>query len=141
MRLRRLITCGAITFSFMTVALSNTVAAGDDNQKTTANHDCDATDSSDDNSRDVSHDAGERDRDHEHDGYSEHERSKRHRHGPVHVRRHYGHGHDGDCEIEPPAEVAEAPLALLLPASGALTGGAAVLLVRRRNKNARINAT
>jgi hypothetical protein len=140
MNYRRVIQCCAIT-CLVAIALPHAAAADDGKRKTGATEDCQTSDSSSDDSHDADHDAGERDRDHEHDGHSKYERSKPHHHGAVHVRRRYEHhhGHDDDCLLVPPAEVAEAPFALLLPASGVLTG-AAVLLVRRRNKGPRINA-
>jgi hypothetical protein len=140
MNYRRLILCGATT-CFMTLSLPHAAAADDGKRTTTQTADCEEGDNSGDSSHNDGHDghdAGERDRDHEYDGHSKYWRSKRHRHGPVHVRHHYEHHgeHDDDCVITPPAEVPEAPLALLLPASGVMTGGAALLVVRRRSKNA-----
>jgi hypothetical protein len=137
MNYRRLILCGATT-CFMTLALPHAASADDGKRTTTETKDCQEGDNSGDSSHNDGHDAGERDRDHEYDGHGKNWRSKRHRRGPVHVRHRYEHhhGHDDDCVIEPPAQVPEAPLALLLPASGVMTGGAAVLVVRRRSKSA-----
>jgi hypothetical protein len=143
MNYRRLMLCGATT-CFMTLAVPHAAAADDGQHATTKTTDCQEVDNTGNGSHNDGHDghdghdAGERDREHQYDGYNRYQRSKRHRHGPVHVRHHPNHhnGHDDDCVIEPPVEVAEAPLALLLPASGVMTGGATVLVVRRRSRNA-----
>lgn len=44
-------------------------------------------------------------------------------------------GGEEDCVLAPPADVPEAPKALLLSASAAVTGSAAVLILRRRARS------
>jgi hypothetical protein len=155
MNCRRLVLCGAAA-CFVTLSVPRVAAADDGKQSIIDTTDCQAPDDSGEGSHHDSHDsqdefnsddgydsydghdAGERDRGHEYDGHDRYHRSRRHRRGPFHVRHHRDH-HDGDddsCEVVPPAEVPEAPLALLLPASGVMTGSAALLVVRRRSRNA-----
>ena len=103
MNYRRMVQCGAIS-CLIALSLPQAVAAEHESQSNRETEACSA-----DHSRDDRHEASERDRAHEHDSDD-----------------------DDDCVITPPAEVAEAPMALLLPASAVLTGGAGVVLLRRR---------
>jgi hypothetical protein len=48
-------------------------------------------------------------------------------------------GDDDDCVIAPPVDVAEAPMALMLSGTAAVTGGAAVLVIRRRARRSPIS--
>jgi hypothetical protein len=72
------------------------------------------------------------------DGPDEHDQSVRDNGG----RHGEDDGDEGDddndahCVITPPVDVAEAPKALMLSASAAVSGGAAILIVRRRSRNA-----
>lgn len=47
----------------------------------------------------------------------------------------YWHWHRSHCVPDPPAEVPEAPQALMLSGSAVITGGAATLIIRRRARN------
>jgi hypothetical protein len=47
---------------------------------------------------------------------------------------------DDDCVLAPPVDVAEAPMALMLSGTAAVTGGAAVLVIRRRTRRSPISA-
>jgi hypothetical protein len=112
MSYRRAVQCGAIT-CLMALSLphASTALAESGRDDTSDAEHC----SGDGSGRDDRHDAGERDSAHEHDSDS---------------------GPDDDCFPVPPAEVSEAPKALLLPATAVVTGGAAMLIVRRRSKGA-----
>jgi hypothetical protein len=47
----------------------------------------------------------------------------------------YWHWHRNHCVPDPPADVPEAPQVLMLSGSAFLTGGAAMLIIRRRARN------
>ena len=79
---------------------------------------------------DDGHDAGERDNAHEHEGHDL---------GGASDDAKPSEDAD-DCAVLPPAEVPEAPNALTLSASAAVTGGAAVLVLRRRSRAVRSSA-
>jgi hypothetical protein len=111
---RRIIQSSAITVLFLLSLPHPAWATSADGRHSSAQpEDCtEVNDRGDDG-----HDAGERDQSHEHEGGDHSEPSQ---------------GVD-DCVLVPPAEVPEASNALLLSTSAALTGGAGVLLVRRRS--------
>jgi hypothetical protein len=48
----------------------------------------------------------------------------------------YWHWYRDHCVPDPPADVPEAPQVLMLSGSAVLTGGAAMLIIRRRSRNA-----
>ncbi len=120
MNYRRAVRCGAITclMALSVPHVSTAVAESGRDDASDAKSCSGAGAARDDGHReghDDGHDAGERDAAHEHDSDGE---------------------ADDDCVIVPPAEVSEAPWALLLPATAVVTGGAAVLIIHRRSKGA-----
>ena len=112
MNFRRFMQCGSVSFLLVLSLPQAALAVDDDGRpQSPATQDCNEADHRDADG----HDAGERDREHEHAYSTEVER-------------------DDDCEIAPPVEVAEAPKVMLLSASAVVTGGAAVLIIRRRSR-------
>lgn len=112
MSYRRAVQCGAIT-CLMALSLPHvsTAMAESGRDDTSDAENCSGAGAA----RDDGHAAGERDVEHEHDSDD---------------------GVDDDCVLVPPAEVSEAPKALLLPATAVVTGGVAVVIIRRRSKGA-----